>query len=110
MDKSRLTADRVSLNTDTVDIPGVGSVVVRGLSRFEFLVAQKKHPDDTLRQERFILSTALVDPVLTEDDVADWQKASGPNEINEVATAINRLSGIGQGADKSGVPEVRDEP
>jgi hypothetical protein len=109
MDKSKLTADRVSLNTEDVEIEGVGTITVRGLSRFEFLVAQKKFPDDNLKQERFILSTAVVNPELTEDDVAAWQRASGPMEINAVANVVNRLSGIGKGADKSGVDGVRDE-
>lgn len=109
MDKSKLIADRVSLNTDIVDLDGVGAVTVRGLSRFEFLIAQKNHPDDNLKQERYILSRAMVDPEMTEDDIAAWQKASGPMEINEVANVVNRLSGIGKGADKSGVDGVRDE-
>lgn len=110
MDKSALLADRVTIVTEPVEIPGVGTITIRGLSRFEFLLAQKKYPDDTLKQERFILSTAIVDPVgLTEDDIETWQKSSGPMEINEVATAVNRMSGIGKDAAKSVVPEVPDE-
>lgn len=109
MDKSKLLADRVTLNTEEYEIEGVGAVTVRGLSRFEFLVAQKKYPDDMLKQERYTLSMALVDPEMTEDDIAAWQKASGPMEMNEVANVVNRLSGIGKGADKSGVSGVRDE-
>jgi hypothetical protein len=109
MDKSKLLADRVSLNTADVKIEGVGTVTVRGLSRYELLLAQKKYPDDSLRQERFILAAALVDPEMTEADVETWQKVSGPLEINEVATKVNELSGISQGAAKSDVPEVRDQ-
>lgn len=110
MDKSALTKDRVTLNTDTVELDGVGPVTVRGLSRYEFMLANKKYPDDDMRKERFVLSVAVVDPAgLTEDDIEAWQKASGPMEINTVANAINRLSGIGKDAAKSGVPDVRDE-
>jgi hypothetical protein len=110
MDKTALTKDRVSLNTEVVEIPGVGDITVRGLSRFEFLVAQKKYPDDVLQQERFILAAALVDPAgLTEDDITAWQKASGPMEINAVATVVNRLSGIGKDAAKEAYKSVRDE-
>jgi hypothetical protein len=105
MDKTELLTDRVTLNTAEVPIEGVGTITVRGLSRFELLVAEKKYPDDNLKKERFILSTAVVDPAgLTESDVEKWQKASGPMEINAVADMINKLSGIGKGAEKSAVP------
>lgn len=111
MDKAALKKDRVTLNTDTIEIPDVGAITVRGLSRFEFLVAQKKYPDDALKQERYILSNAVLDPAgLTEDDIADWQKASGPMEINEVANVVNRLSGIGKDAQKEAYKSFRDEP
>lgn len=110
MDKSALTADRVTLNTGTVEIEGVGTVIVRGLSRYEFMLAGKKYPEDDMRKERFVLSVAVVDPAgLTEDDIEAWQKASGPQEINQVAMKINELSGIGKAAAKSDVPPVRDE-
>lgn len=109
MDKSALLADRVTLNSTDVDIEGVGTIRVRGLSRFELLIAQKKYPDDTLKQERFILSTALVDPQLTEDDVAAWQRSSPPMEIDSVAQVVNRLSGIGKDAAKSDVPGDGDD-
>lgn len=111
MDKGTLTADRVTLNTEVVAIADVGDITVRGLSRFEFLIAQKNYPDDNLKQERYILSRAVIDPAgLTEDDVADWQKASGPMEINAVALVVNRLSGIGQDAQKEAYKSLRDEP
>jgi hypothetical protein len=101
MDKSALTKDRVrtSANTGTVPIDGVGEITVRGLSRAEFLLAQKKYPDDTMLQERYILSRAVLDPAgLTEKDIAEWQDGSGPMEINDVANKINALSGIGKDA------------
>lgn len=109
MDKKALLANRVELNTADVEIEGVGTVKVRGLSRFELLVAQKKYPDDTLKQERFILAAALVDPLLTEDEVAQWQQSSLPMEINAVAEVVNRLSGIGKDAAKSDVPADGDD-
>lgn len=109
MDKKILLAKRKSLiDTREVEIEDVGTVVVRGLSRAVFLIAQKRYPDDILAQERYTLSFALVDPEMTEADIKVWQENSGPNEINEVALAVNELSGIGKGADKSSVSEVRD--
>jgi hypothetical protein len=107
MDKSALTADRVSARTGEVGIEGVGTITVRGLSRYEFITAQKL-ADDPLKQERYLLSRAMLDPAMNEDDVAAWQKASDPLEINRVAAKVNELSGIKQGADKSNVAAVRD--
>jgi hypothetical protein len=102
MDKSALLADRVSDKIAEVEIEGVGTVTVRALSRFE-MIQGGKLADDPMAQERFILSRAMVDPQMGEHDVAAWQKSSIPGEINKVATVVNQLSGIGQGADKSSV-------
>lgn len=107
MDKSALTADRVTGRTAEVEIEGLGPVTVRALSRMEMMISGKI--DDSVKQERFILSKAMVDPEMTEEDVAAWQKASIPGEINAVAGKVNELSGIGKGADKSGLPEVREQ-
>lgn len=109
MDKSKLLADRVSLNTDTVEIEGVGTLTVRGLSRFEFMLGGKKFGDDTVKQEAWILSIAVLEPKLSEADVAAWQKSSGPMEIEKVARKINELSGIGKDAAKSDVPGDGDD-
>jgi hypothetical protein len=107
MDKETLLAQRKSLiETREVEIEDVGTVTVRGLSRAVFLIAQKRWPDDALAQERYTLSFAMVDPEMTEADIATWQQNSGPYEINKVAIAVNELSGIGKGADKSGVSSV----
>lgn len=105
MDKAKLIAGR-EFPTAQVEIEGVGVITVRGLSRWEVLQGGKF--DDNLAQERFILARAMVDPEMGEDDVAAWQKSSPPGEINAVAAKVNELSGIGQGADKSSVAEVRD--
>lgn len=106
--KEQLLAKRVGVETAEVEIEGVGTITIRGLSRAEYLSVQDQ--SDPLKAERRTLSRAMVDPVMTEADIAAWQKASGPMEINAVAMKVNELSGIGQGADKSDVPEVRDEP
>jgi hypothetical protein len=100
VDKSALLADRVSDKTAEVEIEGVGTVTVRALSRWEMIQGGKL---EDLAQERFILSKAMIDPPMGEHDVAEWQKCSPPGEINKVATVVNQLSGIGQGADKSSV-------
>lgn len=109
MDKAALLANRATVNSEDVEIPGVGTVKVRGLSRFELLLAQKNYPDDPLAQERFTLSVAMIDPEMSEQDILIWQKNSGPMEINEVSTVVNRLSGIGAGADKAAYKSAGDD-
>lgn len=107
--KEALLNRDITVNTAVVTIEGVGDITVRALSRMEFIRSLKLE-DNRLKQEQFILSRAIVDPVMTEDDVAAWQRVSGFEEINSVATKINELSGIGKGADKSKVPGDGSEP
>lgn len=105
--KADLKRDRVKSHVEDYDLPGVGLIQITGISRGEFLIAQRNYPDDPRMQERFILSRAVLKPEgLTEQDVADWQEASGISEINELALKINAMSGLGKGADKSDVPGV----
>lgn len=99
----QLTADRVTTNVSDHEIEGLGLVQLRSLSRHEVIEAQRLHGSDTLKWERYVLSRALVQPKMGEHDVAAWQSASAPAEINGIAHAVNRLSGIEQGADKSNV-------
>ncbi len=99
--KSLLLADRVSANTAEIEIEGVGTIVVRSLSRHEMIEGGKR--DDAMAQERYILSRAMVDPPMGEHEVAEWQKCSPPGEINMIAVKVNELSGIGKGAEKSRV-------
>lgn len=101
-----LTEDKVTGQFGTHVIPGRGKVKFRKLSRFEVLKAGEMA--DTLQAEQFTLSRALVVPKMTEAQVAAWQKGSGAFEINDLSSAINELSGLKKGADKSGVSEVRD--
>lgn len=102
-----ITRKRVSEGED-YDLPGVGTLRIRGLSRAEFLAAQERFPDNTTKQERYVLSRAVIQPKITEEIAGKWQAASGISEINELANRINAISGIGKGADKSGVDQVRD--
>lgn len=103
-----LTADRVT-TAELVDyeIPGLGMIQLRPLSRAETIEAQK-FKDDVLQAERFTLSRAIVSPEVKEHHVAAWQRGSFPLEINAVADKINEISGLKKGADKSSVDEAGD--
>lgn len=105
-----LTADRIS-TAELVDheIPGLGWIQIRPLSRAEMIKAGQFGEGKTLEYERYTLSKAVVNPKVTEADVARWQNGSFPTEINAVAMKINEISGIGEGADKSNVAEAGGE-
>lgn len=105
MDKAALFAER--LPRADVDIPGVGTVTVRGLSRMELLLAGKLSDQGPAVMERRMLSYAMVDPEMSEADVEKWQACSPAGEIAPVVAKVNELSGIGAGADKEAYKSVR---
>jgi len=108
VDKEALFTPRIE--QDKVELPGVGTVIVRGLTRWELLTAGKVADKGPLYMERAMLAFAMVDPKLTEDEVARWQKASPGAEMMPVIQKINELSGVTQGASKSDLPSDGDEP
>lgn len=108
MDKAALMTER--LPRGEVELRGVGVITVRGLSRYELLLAGKGIAEgDTVMMEQRMLSMALVDPELSEDDVAAWQKHSPAGEIIPVVAKINELSGIGRDIQKEAYKSLRDE-
>lgn len=106
MDKDLLFKPR--LPEDDVEIPGVGTVRVRGLSRIEAMHVQAaKGPEAT---ERRILALGLVDPKLTEAEAGRWQDASPAGELEPVTDRIAELSGMNPGSDRETYRTFRDEP
>lgn len=99
--KARLLKQR--LGERTITIEGVGDVLVRGLSREEVLLLQKSSGNPRQLEQK-ILAVGMVDPPMTEKDAALWQKSASSGEIDQVVDAINQLSGLVQGAQKSDVP------
>lgn len=91
---------------EDVEIPGVGTVQVRPLSRSEALALQGVEMD-VATVERKLLALALVSPQLTEGDVAEWQESSPAGELEPVVRAITRLSGMEQSAVKEAVKQFR---
>lgn len=112
MDKDKLLARRSEAShgmpEGEVEVEGFGVVRVRGLSRYEVGLAQKV--DEWMARERKLLAIGLVDPQLSESEAAQWQKVSVAGEIEPVSTRIAELSGMVDGAPKSGVPADGDEP
>lgn len=96
------------LGERAVEIPGVGVVRVRGLSREEAF-SLKKEEDHEAMERRMVL-LGMVEPKLSADDVAEWYAHAPSGEIELVVGPIQELSSLGKGAAKSDVPSVRGRP
>lgn len=90
-------------DTEDVELPGGATVKVRGLTRYELLL-NAKGDIDALTIERRNVSTCMVEPAMSEDQVAQWQRSSPPGVIGKITDVIRRLSGLAEGAAKSDVP------
>lgn len=105
IDKETLFKPRTT--EDVVELDGIGTIRVRGLTRTEvFMVQQCK---GTEASERKILSLGVVDPSLTEVEARRWQENSPAGEIEPVVDKIRKLSKLHDGADKESYKSVRDE-
>lgn len=114
MDKTALTrggAGPVGLPEDDVEIPGVGTVRVRAMNRGELLTAGKIGDEgrNQVAMERYVLSSCMVDPQMTLEDVDAWFASAPAMEVQPVVAKINELSGVGKGAAKSDVPGDGDD-
>ncbi|KXK61952.1 hypothetical protein AWW66_10960 [Micromonospora rosaria] len=84
---------------EDVELPGVGTVRVRGLTRGQ-IVEISKGMNEGRDMEPRSLSWALVDPELTEDEARELIQVAPFGEIEAISNTINRLSGIAGRADK----------
>jgi hypothetical protein len=114
VDKSALLNQAAPEQAD-VEIPGIGTVIVRGLTRAE-VVRQRKASDTTaldgarqLEIERQMVAAGLVDPVMTVDEVANWQKVDTSGQIELVSTRIAELSGLLTTSEKDAYKSFRDD-
>lgn len=105
MDKEALLKPR--LPEAEVEIPGVGTVRLRGLSRAEAMMIQGIKGIDAT--ERKLLHLALVDPVMTEAEVGQWQKSAPAGELEPVTDKVTELSGLREAAEKAAYKRVRDD-
>lgn len=106
MDKDRFL--EAALPEAEVVIPGVGEVMVRGLTRHEVL-ALAALKDDQCALEQRIVHLGLVDPALSEDDVAAWFLSAPAGYTDLIVDEVSRLSAMSKEAPKSGLPGVRGE-
>jgi hypothetical protein len=105
-----LVAGDLELDGEDVTLPSGRRVRVRGLSRHELMFNGKGTEDSEVIERRNIVS-CLVEPRMTLAQVEKWQrngKAGG--DLRYLSEIIRDASGMGQGADKSGLREDGSGP
>lgn len=103
MDKDTLLKRRAADRLDTVDLDEY-VVTVRGLSRGEVQAARKFEDEDA--RDRLIVTMAMVDPPMEPADVKEWFDVAPAGDTVKVLEKVSELSGLTEGARKSGVPTV----
>lgn len=90
-----------------VDVAGVGKVTVRGLTRAEVVeLREVPRGPGGLGFEQHLLAVAMIDPVLTVEEVAAWQKVAPTSEFDLVVDTVTELSGLGPGRAKEVYKEL----
>lgn len=110
--KNALLAGDPTAKDQTRTVPShAGDLLVRGLNRAEVLKLKGLRADGTLDAAEFeahMVAKGMVTPEMTPAEVEKWQQADlagGP--LGDVSDAIAELSGLGEGASKSGVSRPR---
>ena len=101
---ANLTRDQIlsrKVGKGTATLPDGTTVSVRALTRDEVLASQDH--SDVADRDNYIVSTGMTDPKLTADEVAAWAAEADAGDLVSVSDAIAELSGLKQGAGKSGV-------
>lgn len=111
LEKEKLLTPRATTShgmpEDTIDLPELGGTVkVRGLNRLE--VMGMRAITSPVERERHMVSAAMLEPRMTLDEVAEWQKVSaGGGELETVTTKIAELSKMLPGSAKETVKAFR---
>ncbi len=88
------------LEGEDFTIEATGHVVrIRGLSRFETLLAQKHLATGQEHFEARMLHYALLEPAISVEDAYEWLKASAAGELEMLTRRVQALSGAAKGAD-----------
>ncbi len=94
VDKASLLA--LTLPQDSVEVPGLGSVTVRGLSRAEVVRLQGEcaTPDEL---ENETLAAGMVEPALSVEEAATFRANAPSDVVRAISDPILALSGLGRG-------------
>ncbi len=89
---------------EDVELPDGRVVRVRGLTRYELLLNGRGAEGNAQLIEARHLATCMVAPPVTIDQAEQLQRETGPMYLLPIMTTIRRLSGLDEGAAKSGLP------
>jgi hypothetical protein len=98
-----------AFGVEEVELPGVGTVKVRPLTRAEALGLRGVELDAAEMEQR-LLALAMVEPRMSEEQVARWQAVSPAGQLEPVGSAIIRLSGMEKAAQRAAYDDFRGEP
>jgi hypothetical protein len=99
-----------SLPEDVAEIPGVGAVRVRGLSRAELHLLTKKDGGNPRAEtsDLFYFTHGLVEPKVTEAQAHAIFESMGFGALQPVIAKISELSGVSREAQKDAYKSLRD--
>lgn len=116
LDVTQLTEAEGGLPEDDVDLPGKGTVRVRGMTRGEVMRvrSQVKSIADAIKRsaelECKMLAVAMVQPPMTVAEARLWQESSAAGEIDLVVNKVQELSGLNEGEAKAAYKEMAADP
>lgn len=108
--KARLLTNRVVDQRHPVELEGIGTVYVRPLSSGEVYAINKAFDGNVSEITTHSIATAMVDPVMSVDEVRAWRAGAPAGEVEQVGDAIRDLSGLNPGARKERLKSVPSEP
>jgi hypothetical protein len=89
-------------------LPDGSTVEVRALTRNEVLASQDQ--PTLAMKDNYIVACGMTNPKLTVDEVSQWAEAAGAGDLVAVSERIAELSGLKEGAGKSGLHGAGGEP
>lgn len=97
------------VETHEVKLPsGKGTMKVRALTRLEAMKMREKGEMVSIEMEQKMCALGIVDPKMTEKQVARWQEISPAGDMETVIRKIMDLSGLEERPGKSSLSEVRE--
>lgn len=83
---------------------GTGEVEIRGLTRDETLVL--RDAETLAEKDNILIHFGLVNPAMTIAEVAEWAAGETAGTLSALSQRIGEISGMSEGAGKSGVPRA----
>lgn len=104
--KAKLLQRRVG--QATVELPGLGTVTVRGLTRTEVLRIQDQ--EGKRQYDAMTIAIGMVDPPFTFEEAQQWQDVSPAAELDLVTDKIAELSGMTKTAGTKAYLKMENDP